>query len=297
MIALFSLITTIQLVVGIFIYGKDKGTISAGIGMSNYAATFCLFAFTYFLFQKRSKITVFIIIISLIGLLSTQSFGAYMALLVIVILRLKTYYNWHRFSSWLYLGCFILLIIVMAFIFYQTDFGKPIIDKITIKTKFFFEGKYEAAFSSRFSLYNFTINNIGRNLLFGNIYNFNPAIVQGDLLYKWQYFRTHNFVLESLLLYGVIGSIFNFIILLYIFKVGIKRCKQYPLKRCILFAIIAVLIHGLVEPNFFTMHFEIMFWAIIGNLLSKNQTRKNLTFYSEETKTKYLDEEALWQHK
>lgn len=75
----------------------------------------------------------------------------------------------------------------------------------------------------------------------------------------WQGFRTHNFALESLLLYGIVGSILNLFILYFLIRSF--RCKK---NLPYLMAFLGALVHGLFEPNFFTLHFELFLWLMIG---------------------------------
>ena len=251
-------ITTLQLAVGILIHGSNKGEIAAGIGMSNYAATFLLLASGYFLFSPKTKYSVLWIGISVCCVLFTLSFGAYVVLAILVALRLFTALDWKLPRSWLILLGLVVAGVLTIIVLAQTDFGKPMVDKMAEKLRLLFTGNLQAFGSSRLMLYEFTLDNIKRHWALGPIENFNPNLVP----------------LESLVQYGVFGTLVNLALVIYVCRLAKRRIGGQPAKKAIVIAILGTVAHGLIEPNFFTMHFEILLWILLGALLSPNKWQR-----------------------
>ncbi len=273
-------VTTLQLAIGILIHGSDKGEIAAGIGMSNYAATFLLLAFGYFLFSPKTKYRVLWIGVSVCGVLLTLSFGAYVVLAFLAALRLVTALDWKLPRSWLILlGLAVAGVLAIA-VLAQTDFGRPVVDKMAEKLRLLFTGNLQAFGSSRLMLYEFTLDNIKRHWAFGPIENFNPNLAPSDAFFRFQYDRSHNLLLESLVLYGVFGTLVNLALAIYVCRLAKRRIVGQPAKKAIVFAVLGTVAHGLIEPNFFTMHFEILLWILLGALLSPNK-RQTPKLYGE----------------
>lgn len=263
---IFSLITSVQLIVGYAgDFFADKNDIAAGIGKSNYAATFLLLSITFLLFLKTKWYEKLLIVLDVVSLVLTQSFGAYVAVIVVFVIYLIKKLNWRLLKSWLILLFLIIALVGFFSYFVTTDIGSEVYEKLRQKIIFFLEGDWKNFGSSRLELYEFSWDNIKDNFLFGSIVNYNSSI---SSTYRFQYFRTHNVVLESLLLYGLIGTILNLAICIILIKKVLNRKKCRKIFPYIM-TIIAVLIHGMVEPNFFTMHFEPFIWMIIGGLMSE----------------------------
>ena len=267
MLALFSTFTTFQILINILLNGFAKAVIASGIGMSNYAATFILISFCYFLFYSKKWYLYLITFICLLGILLTQSFGAYIATAVMIIIRLFKKYKFSDPDIWIILIIIIVFGIIFLVILSKTELGAPIVNKILEKINLLLNGNFHAFGSSRIELYKFTFNNFYDNWLFGNINNFDPDL---PLNYRFQNSRAHNFILESLIYYGILGSLVNLALAIYIIKFIRKKKLLNSNSSPIIYAFIGTLIHGFVEPNFFTMHFEIFFWVLVGCIVSNN---------------------------
>lgn len=265
MLISFALLATVQVCASAIANGGDKDMIMAGIGMSNYVATFILMSFSYILFSIKSKWDYVWVLIFLFGIMLTQSFGAYISTAVLVIIKIKKSFNWHQVKSWIILLLMILAVIISYLVLRSTSIGAPIVSKIETKLAQLFGRNYMGFGSSRLSLYGFTLDNISRHWFLGPIVNVNPYL---PIEYEWQEFSAHNFLLESLVKYGVLGSIINAIVLVYILKRAAKALKYCPGKIGIIYIFIGAMIHGFIEPNFFTLHFEMFYWCLCGALLS-----------------------------
>ena len=75
--------------------------------------------------------------------------------------------------------------------------------------------------------------------------------------------KAHNWVLESLIESGIFCSIILFYVIYLVIKIVSKRNKEY------LPFVAVYLLQGLVEPNLFTIGFDVFFWLLIGTLTTK----------------------------
>lgn len=270
----FSLVTSIQILVSVIYARFDKAGIVAGIGQSNYAACFLLLCIAYLLFVKTNRFEKIVIILDIVALLATQSFGAYLALFIVLVVFFIKNINWH--SRKVRRSVFLILCVcaIGAVIFFNTSFGVGAWNKITEKIFYLLQGNWKNFGSSRGELFAFSWNNIKRNLLFGTIENYSPFVSEANPLSRWQGFRTHNILLESLLLYGIVGTVLNAVIALYICFYGKIRIKRDKTKYAFVPCFLAVIIHGMVEPSIFSLHFEIFIWLLIGAFLSGGRAVK-----------------------
>ncbi len=237
-------------------FSPGKTLIVAGIGKSNYIASFLLLFICIFLFSKKNFFDILLIGLSVVAFLLTQSFAGYLALGLVLILWLLVSVKWRsRRSVLIFLAVLLIVSLLVAF-FLTTKFGQPTFEKIQQKLAYLAEGNITAFSSYRDAVARFSLGNIRRNPILGPILNIDPSRPEK---YRWQGFRTHNFALESLLLYGIVGSILNLFILYFLIRSF--RCKK---NLPYLMTFLGALVHGLFEPNFFTLHFELFLWLMIG---------------------------------
>ena len=262
----FTILTCVQIFYSFVANGFsiDKTFIVSGIGGSNYAATFLLFMITYYLFSQTTATQKMTLVMSIFALLLTQSFACYLVLFVVCTWKIFKKVKWYSVKSVTILSVTCIIFILFCVWFFNTKWGYPIFEKVQNKLVFLFSGDIKNFSSSRVELYQFSMDNIKRHILFGSVKNINMKVVN-----EYQNFRTHNFILESLLLYGIVGSFFNLIILYYLIKSFRKnRNTAY------IMVFVAMILHGFFEPNFFTMHFELFIWLIIGSSLGLKDRRR-----------------------
>lgn len=72
---------------------------------------------------------------------------------------------------------------------------------------------------------------------------------------------SHNFILETLVQQGIVGSI-PFIAAIFIVVRRLKRLGRFH--ATYFYAVVFLLIKGLMEPTFFLLNFEIFFWFFVG---------------------------------
>jgi O-antigen ligase len=120
--------------------------------------------------------------------------------------------------------------------------------------------------SGRIDLYQFSINKFLRHPIFGNGLGF-PVSTTNVI----ESFRPHNIFLEAL----VQGGIINFIIILLAIYFPLKTCyalaKRDTVSSAILVSCLAVLIHGMLEPNLFSFSMDIYFWTFMGFAVAKQR--------------------------
>lgn len=86
--------------------------------------------------------------------------------------------------------------------------------------------------------------------------------------YKFHVFdadKAHNWILESLVQSGVLGTTFFILAIVYAYK-KIKKNNQSFLPFIVFY-----LLHGLVEPNLFTVSSDVFFWLLVGTLQNKRE--------------------------
>ena len=262
----FSLITDIQLLFSLFSGGiDDKNLIVSGIGHSNYAATFLLLMAVYFLFSKKNKLGMVGLGLSIFGLLLTQSFGAYVAFSIIIVYAMFYYrHSYKRYLKWYYTIPTVVAMVILCVVF--RSYLLKIFEVITIKISYLLKGDITAFGSSRPELYAFSWRNICRNPIFGSILNIDYNL---PATYRYQNYRTHNIFLESMLIYGLLGSLINIMIVVYLIY-RLKKSGFGRKKFALISSLVAVFIHGLVEPNFFTYNFELFMFLFYGLLISES---------------------------
>ena len=260
-----TLFIAFQLFESILRNGFDKNSIGAVVGMSNYAAAFLLLGITYLLFTKKDLFEKCVMVFAILVFALVQSMGAIMAFAVIIVIYAVKYFNWKKKSTYIFLFGGVALICAIVGVMLLTGIGSSITDKIAVKFSALFSGDLNTFGSSRISLYEFCWENIMQKPWFGNVLNTNSNY---PIDYRWQAFRTHNFFFESMRLYGVFGTLINAIIVAIAIKRFGKSFKNNQFNYAFLMVMLAAVIHGLVEPTFFTMDFSCVIWLIVGAMLS-----------------------------
>ncbi len=278
----FSLYSCLQLLV-LFLangFSIDKAFIVMGIGYSNYGATFLLMSIAYLTFVKTNVFEKIVIGLDVVFLVLTQSFGAYIALFVLIVIALIIKVNWRNKKSWLYFMALLAVTAILLAVFFCTSLGSSVWAMITKKLGYLFAGDFNSFGSSRVKLYKDSLQNIRKDLFFGEIEN-----IVSDSFGVYKPTRTHNFFLESLLNYGIIGTILNAIVVVLIVFDAKKVYRSREENKASLITIISVLLHGAIEPNFFTLHFELFTWIIIGSMLATSQSKNCVILPKTKRKT------------
>ena len=271
MLTVFSFFVSVQIIACVIGLGSgfDKNAVLAGIGFSNYAATFLLISITVLLFRAANKVEIGVLILSVFALLLTMSTGAFIALLIVFAVWYRGLWIRHPKPCALILVAAVLAIVVFGILSSQILFLYRLTRPIWTRFQQIFSGNFEAATSSRLTLYRYSLKSIGRNPAFGAILNVNEGFDTIEYTrHAWS--RTHNLFLESLLLYGIVGSLCNVGIVAEIIYRGRRILREKPGRRVLVLTLIVMAVHGLVEPNFFTILYDMFVWAVLGVFLSSH---------------------------
>lgn len=268
-LTVFAFVVSIQIIACVIGLGShfNKDNVLAGIGYSNYAATFLLIAVSFLLFRSVNRVEIVVLVLSIIALFLTMSSGAFIALFVVFCIwyRGKLVRNPKPFIILLVIA--LILLAVFGILSSQITFLYRLTRPIWSRFQLIFSGNFNGATSSRLTLYRYSLRSIGRHPFFGSIINYNDAFAAEEYN-AYVFYRTHNLILESLLLYGIVGSLLNVGILAELVRRGRSIIKARPGRRILVLVFIVMALHGFVEPNFFTIMFEMFVWAIFGLFLS-----------------------------
>lgn len=246
-----------------------KKEISVSIGNSNFIASTLLIGAVYFFLLgnvKKSKLYKFTLLISILALGFTFSFGS----IITFILILYYYYFTKRkkFSKTTFIILAMTFTFYMLFIlllngilldaFFDTVFG-DFIYKATFKVQQLVSGNYEAAFAGRGIVYSSKLELISQKLSLGYGTNVESA---GQT-------RSHNWILDSLIYTGITGTSLYLLIIGYVLEKIRKYRYLVSNGDSAYFALMAGIIHGLIEPNFFSKPFDFIWWMIALTTLYK----------------------------
>lgn len=84
---------------------------------------------------------------------------------------------------------------------------------------------------------------------------------------------THNLVLEALVQSGIMGTVF---FIAALFKTFRKLHNRTELGYCYYYIFVLLIIRGMVEPTFFLLGFEIIFWLMMGYGYRFSKWSKNM---------------------
>ncbi|MBS4534363.1 O-antigen ligase family protein [Clostridium sp. D2Q-14] len=255
-----------------------KKEMAVSIGGSNFIAALLLVCVTYFLLlpkKENSKKHKVVFLFGFIGLVFTFSFGSIVTFILIVYL----YYLTQKKATltMVLISVFVFGIVIMLYngllveMFSNTVFN-DFIYKATFKIQQISLGNYDAAFAGRGAVYKSKLELITEKVILGYGTNVESA---GQI-------RSHNWILDSLIYTGVIGTF------LYLFLIGYLLIKIRKGRHLInngnsaYFALIAGIIHGFIEPNFFSKPFDFIWWLLalvtFYSIESNDQNNRNQKF-------------------
>lgn len=139
------------------------------------------------------------------------------------------------------------VIFCIVAIFVTIKYGNKVVAMIN---RFTLEGMS----SARFKVYAEVIEYIKQYPIFGR---------SAYYYYAFDAVKAHNFVLESLIQTGIIGTVLYLLLLKKVYS-AVSRIKDKKIKKTFKIFIIFYLIHGLVEPNLFSVTLDTFFWLFAG---------------------------------
>ncbi len=253
-----------------------KNLIEIPIGSSNYIATHIIVC-VVFLFYNKNK-TIFNVVAFLLGsvaLLLTFSFGALIAVASILIIKSLFFYAGSKIIQFLTLLPLFLALAYLLLIYFPNytqgndNLTTVINTAISKKIVYFLDGNYDRVLSDRFVIFSDAWDDFLENPIIGSS--------EGVEFRGRENFRSHNLFLEALSKYGTLGFLTLLFPIVIIFKKLIQHLrimKKDDVASACLLALMAGVIHGLVEPNFFSLQFEFLWWSIAGFAISHTQNVK-----------------------
>jgi O-antigen ligase len=257
----------------------SKSLVEIPIGRSNLIATHLLICIVYLYSSKYKSILMKVsLILGFLSLIMTFSFGALISLVSLIAIKnilINKRANIKQVMSLLILVIVIIYYIFMYYprnIYYDNGVFSNINRNIWIKINYFMDGNYERLFSDRFILYQESWSKFIDSPLLGN---FDGLQFRGRDNY-----RAHNLFLEAFSSYGVLGFILLVFPLCRVLKkimFNIRKRQGNPILLPSFLALSAGVIHGLVEPNFYSLEYEFIWWSIAGFAISsiKNNIKLN----------------------
>lgn len=242
-------------------YGTiSKSLLKVSIGGSNYIAAHLIVCFIYLILSRdrsTNKYKHFTIAITLIAIILTISFGALVSLLTITLLIMKKKIIRVKNIVILFIIGAVLIAILNGILINIADNNifSSILLNINKKIQYLLEGNYTRLLAGRNLIYNFAIQVGMEKPIFGHS-NF--------LYYFGVETRTHNWVIDSFITKGIVGTTFFISIVYYVMKRINTFIKLDHRLIAVKYTLAIGLIHGLVEPNFFSRSYDFLWWLIAG---------------------------------
>lgn len=246
------------------VVGKD---IELGWGVSNTIAMMLLLimpiTYSLYLNNQRNNFILFFVMIDILLIIMMLSKGAYIALAIIILPLLIVSYCYVKerkklIIDWIFSVLILLLMVIFIFRF----------DILSIGIKEYLEKMHGRGWfndQARIEIFKSGINLFKKYPLFGA-----GAYTGSYYLAKdaGPYLHYHNYLIQTLATLGILGLLsFGF----YIFII-MKNCfKKNPYHLCTLFAIISMLIHGLVDNTWYNPFVMVMITIfVLGTVRSES---------------------------
>lgn len=231
-------------------------------GRSNYISCLILPSFylvdIYLLINKRNGISFVYSIFIFFSVLGTGSkLGIILYFMFEVFKILTLIKKNYRKNSYVTLAA-ILIFVCFVLIFNQqiVHYISGILDKFRGKNVFYAREQVYIEGFKLFSKYPI----FGRSAFYYYIYDASKA---------------HNFILESLIQTGIVGTVIYLIVIFFLIR-KIFGIKNDTLKKCLLVFFIGYLFQGLAEPNLFGGTSDAFFWIMAGLSISLVRKEQNV---------------------
>lgn len=224
------------------------------LGKNNLISTYLLptSIMIYFYINKYPKISLLYLAFNLFLILSTGSKLAlilYMSFLCIILI--KPFFTNKVYKRKMATTFFVFLIMLILLLFFNDIISNGF---DVIKNRF----TQINIFDSRFHVYLEAIKLISEYPLFGrSAFRYTVFDVHSS----------HNFVLESLVQTGLIGTVLLCLVIFNFFK-KTSEMKVDVKKSPLLIYVFIHLLQGMIEPNLFNLMSDALFWFIIGYTIS-----------------------------
>lgn len=259
-IILFGLILSIQVIQTFqtidtpFLHLDYKRYMRIPIAASNVIAAYLVPIFFLYLFNyKRGRILNLVLITLFIAaILLTKSRGGVSVLLLTFIVYLVFFK--FKLNLFYVITLFVLLYIIISYLFEIPEVKLFMLGFSADSTSF----DANSLSSNRLEIYAEEFQRFLAHPLFGNGMVFNS---------QTSHTGSHNFFIELLVQSGIFGTISYIIPICIVLKHAIQFKSSPHVMGWILF-LIATLLHGLIEVNFFNYSTDIIFWSVCGMLMT-----------------------------
>lgn len=261
--------------------GTYKSLIQITSGNSNSLGFFLLILFfiLYETSRKKSIFDYFLLIFLIISIVTLQSRSAILAFFIVLI-----FHAIEKDFRKLITVVIIFFITLFSFQSLYTESKGKITEGYYNKNATSYTSEFEDypllekidnISSKRLTLYKRVFNEYKKSPLLGvglgNVYI--------DFHGKHMSVRTHNIFLDLLTSSGVIGLFLFGAILFYLIKFLWRNKNKSLYVRGVFYGLIAILIQGMLEPNIFTYHIDILLWTLVGaSYLIINYQKENGKF-------------------
>lgn len=259
---LFGLILSIQVLLtyqGIpcsYVDFNYKAYMRIPIAASNVIASYLvpIFYLYYFNIKKRN---IVIIALFILAIFLTKSRGGVVCLIFTYIIYLFTikykYSNTKRLM--IIITCAIITFILLSIPVVQTFFMGFYADKENLTANELSSGRLDLYYAEFERALKYPL--FGNGLIFNNTTSFSGS---------------HNLFVELFVQRGIIGTLLYLVPIGYVLRKGYQNITKPGILGWVLF-LIAILLHGMIELNFFNYSADLMFWFGCGVII--NLTKKN----------------------
>lgn len=230
---------------------------------SYIAPALCMFIVSFKTTKRYLKPAILLLLI--VGLVLTKSRGGIVTLLLTYLIYRLLLQN--RFK-----GSYAILIILGFFVFLKILLSIP-------EVELFFMGftaddnmvDARGLSSGRLTIFQHELERFINHPVFGNgmVFN-NETSLHGS----------HNLVIELLVQSGVVGTLLYIIPIWKVLRSAYKNIKLPSMKGWLIY-IIAMLINGMFEVNFFNWSTDIIFWFVCGVIISISNNPEKIIYTSK----------------
>lgn len=232
-----------------------KSYIAIPIGKSNYIASILIVCFFYAYINIKNKwIKMISLLMTMISLLLTLSYGGIVSVLLGIILDfMMTKEN--RGKKVLYL--LMLSLCISGSILTIDNISPNLLDRYLMK--FDESADFNQVGNGRMEIFEYNADKFLSNPILGSGLGLPPG--DEESLGRM---RPHNIVLEALVNGGVINLLLYFGAIYLVLNAIYIKVNQDRQCKAVFIIIFAIIVHGMVEVNLFTVVFDFFFWMIMG---------------------------------
>lgn len=257
-------VQTMLLVVGVIAqFGKlNKDALIGSVGGSNYLAAFLVPSVLMLLFAPwgRRRIDILLAVLGIVALASTGSLGGTLAFLIAVVIGLVRVGR-GKVTFLALLGLASVGTLVGVLYTLNNPLVRDLASIAANKVDFLGSGNTTRLLAGRDVLWFQAWQNFAESPWWGSS---RPIALSSDT----ESFRAHNWLLELLSTRGIFATVVFAALLLGTLALLWRAGRRNAWARDAALACVGAVVHGLVEPNFGGLKFDLLFWLIVATALS-----------------------------